>query len=82
MLDGLGSWRVVYQIYNFVWILFGLGFLFMMIAMIAENLKKPAKNATKRFKKAQKVMFTRVLQEILVMRNDRVSRKEINSLVC
>ena len=72
VIERMGNWKVVYQIFIIVWIIFGLGFLFMIITLIADGLKKPAKSATKKFKQAQKVMFTRVLQEILVMRNKEV----------
>ncbi len=50
-LDDLGNWKVVYQIALFVWIIIGLGYVFMIVGVIADNLKKPAKSAVKRFKR-------------------------------
>ncbi len=68
VLDDLGNWDVVYQIALIVWIVFGLGYVFMIVGVIAENLKKPARSAARRFRKAEKAMTSKILQEIVIMK--------------
>jgi len=47
-LDQLGHWEYVYLAGVFIWIVFGLGYLFMIIGVIADGLKKPARKAAKK----------------------------------
>lgn len=68
MLDRLGNWDIVYEIGLIVWIIFGLGYIFMIINVITDGLKKPARKAAKRLRKAEKVMVARILQEIVIMK--------------
>lgn len=83
VLKKLGGWGIVYEIGLIVWIIFGLGYLIMIISNITMSLQKPARKAAKGIKMAEKVMFTRIFQEILVMRSkgSAVSRKLCNTLV-
>ncbi len=69
MLDRLGGWDIVYEIGLVVWIIFGLGYIFMIITVISDGLKRPARKAAKRLKRAEKVMVSRILHEILDMRS-------------
>ena len=63
--DSLGDWKVVYEIGQVVWIIFGLGYIFMLINMIADILRKRGRGAAKRIRRGQKVMTTRILQELV-----------------
>eukprot|EP00094_Tigriopus_californicus_P008119 TCALIF_07815-PA protein Name:"Similar to Ork1 Open rectifier potassium channel protein 1 (Drosophila melanogaster)" AED:0.05 eAED:0.03 QI:539/0.87/0.66/1/0.87/0.88/9/102/639 len=65
----LGGWGIVYEIGLIVWIVFGLGYLIMIISNITMSLQKPARKAAKRIKMAEKVMVSRIIHEILVMRS-------------
>ena len=69
VLDRLGGWDIVYEIGLVVWIIFGLGYIFMIITVISDGLKRPARKAAKRLKRAEKVMVSRILHEILDMRS-------------
>ena len=62
VLDRLGNWQVVYEIGMIVWIVFGLGYIFMIITVIADALRKPARKAAKTFNARRKVMMTKILQ--------------------
>ena len=48
-LDDVGNWEYVYLAGVFIWIVFGLGYIFMIISIIADGLKQPAKKAFKKF---------------------------------
>lgn len=75
VLKKLGGWGIVYEIGLIVWIIFGLGYLIMIISNITMSLQKPARKAAKGIKMAEKVMFTRIFQEILVMRSKGSAEK-------
>ena len=68
-LDELGSWAIVYEIMLMIWITFGLGYLVMLISLITKSLRKPAKRAAKTFKKAEKILVDRIINEIVIMRS-------------
>ncbi len=70
-LSTLGNWDIVYQIMLIVWIIFGLGYVFMLVGVIADNLQKPARSAAKRFRRAEKIFTSKVLQEIVVMKTEQ-----------
>ena len=68
-LNQLRGWKYFYLIGIVVWIILGLGFLIMIIALITEGLQKPAKKAVKRLAKAEKAVIARVLQEIVIIKS-------------
>ena len=72
VLARLGNWKIVYEISLVVWIIFGLGYIFMIITIITDSMRKPARSAAKRFRKAEKVMVTRILDEILEIKAKKV----------
>ena len=58
-----------YQAFTVTWLVFGLGYIFMIVTVIADNLRKPARKAVKKFRVAeQKVLSNKILQELLDMR--------------
>ena len=44
----------------------------MIIGVIADGLKKPARKAAKKLAKAEKAILARVLQEIVVIKSSKV----------
>ena len=70
--EKLGNYLYVYEVFVVIWIIFGLGYVFMIIGELMEGLRAPAKKAVKKLKKAEKVILERVLHEIVVMKS-RVS---------
>lgn len=74
----MGNWDIVYEIALIVWIIFGLGYIFMVINIIAENLRKPAKRVAayrakrleeRRIRRRQKnANMFQVLQEVAAMK--------------
>jgi hypothetical protein len=64
----LGDWVVVYEACTIIWITFGLGYVFMIITVIADNLRRPARKAIKKIKVAEKIMTERIVQELLSMK--------------
>ena len=58
-----------YQAFTVTWLVFGLGYIFMIVTVIADNLRKPARKAVKKFRVAeQKVLSNKILQELLDMK--------------
>ena len=45
----------------------------MIIGVIADGLKKPARKAAKKLAKAEKAILARVLQEIVVIKSSKVN---------
>ena len=74
-----------YQAFTVTWLVFGLGYIFMIVTVIADNLRKPARKAVKKFRVAeQKVLSNKILQELLDMKeHDRWERHlpKINSII-
>lgn len=61
----MGNWKVVYEIGLVVWIVFGLGYIFMLIQVIADSLRKPARKAAKGIKKEGTVLFTMIFSQFI-----------------
>ena len=59
------NWRIVYEIFIFIWVLFGLGYLFMIITVISDGLSFPAKQAAKKLKTAERQLVTKILTEVM-----------------
>jgi len=76
VLEDLSNWDIVYEIGLVVWIIFGLGYIFMVIAVITEALRKPAKSAARRFKRGRRAMMARVLTEVVNMKVNGQQREE------
>ena len=58
-----------YQAFTVIWLTFGLGYIFMIVTVIADNLSKPARKAVKKFRVAeQKLLSNKILQELLDMK--------------
>ena len=67
--EKLGGWMWAYQAFTVTWLVFGLGYIFMIVTVIADNLRKPARKAVKKFRVAeQKVLSNKILQELLDMK--------------
>ena len=47
-MNKLGHWEYIYLAGVFIWIIFGLGYVFMIIGIIADGIKKPARKAVKK----------------------------------
>lgn len=68
VLERMGDWIIAYEVGMIVWIVFGLGYIFMIVTVIADSLRRPARRAAKRIKAAEKVMVSRILHEIMLMK--------------
>ena len=69
MEERLGGWMWAYQAFTVIWLTFGLGYIFMIVTVIADNLSKPARKAVKKFRVAeQKLLSNKILQELLDMK--------------
>ena len=68
-MKSIGNWRFVYESFLVIWIVFGLGYVFMIVTVIADALRKPARKAVKTFRgAAERVFMGRVVNEILQQR--------------
>ena len=52
-----------------IWILFGLGYLFMIVSVITDGIKTPARKAIKKLAEAKKVILARILREIMLKKS-------------
>jgi hypothetical protein len=68
VVDRLGNWNIVYELGLIVWIIFGLGYLFMIVDMLATAIRKPGRRAAKGIRAAERIMMTRVIKEIVRVR--------------
>jgi hypothetical protein len=50
------------------WILFGLGYIVMIIGIITHGLSSPARKAAKKFAVAEKILFEKIIREIVAKR--------------
>ena len=67
--ERLGGWMWAYQAFTVTWLVFGLGYIFMIVTVIADNLRKPARKAVKKLRVAeQMVLSNKILQELLDMK--------------
>ena len=55
--------------YLIIWILFGLGYIFMIISVITDGIKTPARKAVKKLAEAEKVMLARIVREIVLKKS-------------
>ena len=62
----LGDWLILYNFCIVTWIIFGLGYIFMIITVIADNLRRPASKAVRKLK--EEVMATKIIEEVLAIR--------------
>ena len=69
VLNGLGEWgQHFYEIGVVTWIIFGLGYLFMIIQIISEGLRAPAKRVVKKMRKltkAEKSVLSKIFHELI-----------------
>ena len=65
----LGRLQYVYDTAIVIWIIFGLGYVFMIIGLITETLRKPARRAVKKLRVAEKAVIAKVLQEIVLIKS-------------
>ena len=69
VLNGLGEWgQHFYEIGVVTWIIFGLGYLFMIIQIISEGLRAPAKRVVRKIRKitkAEKSDLLKILHELI-----------------
>jgi len=68
-LGKLGNWKPVYEAGIILWIIFGLGYIFLLITIITDMIKKPAQKATKKLKAAEKQLVSKILHEIIALRS-------------
>ena len=73
-MNKLGHWEYIYLAGVFIWIIFGLGYVFMIIGVIADGIKKPARKAVKKLAQAEKAILARVLQEIVAIKASKVKK--------
>ena len=71
----MGNWAEFYQACLMIWITFGLGYVFMLIAIIAEGLQKPARSAAKRFKARRRMAMGKVVEELTKMKEEEAARR-------
>ena len=64
-LKEMGGWKIVYETGQLIWIIFGLGYIFMIITAIGDSLKKPVKKWNKKIEK-------RLREEIMEIRAKKV----------
>ena len=76
----MGGFKYVYLVFTVVWIIFGLGYVFMIIGVITDGLKAPAKKAAKKLAKAEKAVIAKVLQEIVLIKSKVLIRLKDLSL--
>ncbi len=76
VLDKMGDYKVIYEIAVVVWIIFGLGYVFMIINVISQGMKAPARRAAKRLALAEKALMAKVLEELVVIKSDKRSKPE------
>ena len=76
-LNAIGYWEYVYLAGVFIWIVFGLGYIFMIIGIIADGIKEPAKKAVKKLAQAEKVILSKVLQEIVDIKEGKQSENQM-----
>lgn len=69
VLQRLGNWKIVYETGLIIWILFGLGYIFMIITIITESIKTPARKAVKKIAEAEKIMVTKILRELIIKKS-------------
>ena len=77
-MDRLGKLSWLYEAAVLAWIIFGLGYVFMIIGFITESLRAPAKKAKKwvKQKASEKAIISRILQEIVLLKS-KVSLRKI-----
>ena len=49
--------------------MFGLGYIFMIISVITDGIKTPARKAVKKLAEAEKVMLARIVWEIVLKKS-------------
>ena len=76
--EKLGDYLYVYEIFVVIWIIFGLGYVFMIIGELMEGLRAPARKAAKKLRKAEKVILEKVLHEVVLIKS-RVSNSLHNA---
>ena len=62
-----------------IWILFGLGYIFMIVTVITDGISKPARKAAKKLAEAEKVMLARIVKEIILKKAKVMKTKILNS---
>ena len=69
VLEKLGNWKVLYETVIVAWIIFGLGYVIMIINIIADGLKAPAKKIARKIHKTEKAIYAKVLQELILIKS-------------
>ena len=76
VLEKLGNWKVLYETIVVAWIIFGLGYVIMIINIIADGLKAPAKKIARKLHKTEKAIYAKVLQELILIKSKVNTTKE------
>jgi hypothetical protein len=65
----MGNWKILYEGAIVAWIIFGLGYVFMIINIITDGIRRPAKLAAKKFHRAEKALIEKVLKDLVTMKS-------------
>lgn len=52
-----------------IWILFGLGYIIMLVNIISHSISKPARKAAQKWAEAEKIMFEKIIREIVTKKS-------------
>ncbi|XP_040581421.1 uncharacterized protein [Lepeophtheirus salmonis] len=66
ILRSLDSWSLIYESFILIWIMFGLGYIFMIITIITDGIRKPVRRAVK---KIERSFLKRIIEEVVNKRN-------------
>ena len=61
--------RVLYEVLIIIWIIFGLGYIFMVISLLTSGFIAPAKKAAQKFREAEKQLMTKIMHEVVALRH-------------
>ena len=69
VLKSLGYWEYLYEAAVIVWIIFGLGYVIMIINIIADGLKAPARKIKTFATKTEKAIMSKIFEEIVIIKS-------------
>ena len=69
VLKSLGYWEYLYEAAVIAWIIFGLGYVIMIINIISDGLKAPARKIKTFATKTEKAIMSKILQEIVIIKS-------------
>jgi len=73
--DVSDAWKLVYEVFIIVWIVFGLGYILMVINLVTDAYKKSYQKAASALRPSDKQLISTVLREVLARRQNQAAPK-------